>query len=135
MRHIFLICLLVPLFIGCSDNTSISGVYSGGSTTEIRGGDTTVTGAVSMNATIKQQGTNISVQFQSCRVEFESYATGLANAVKNSSCTLDPEIDGGTTFVINKGQATFGDATFGMMLHGVASDKATWDFTFAGVRK
>ncbi len=135
MRDIVSISLVGLLLFGCDDTNSISGKYSGGSTTEILGGNMPVTGAVSMNAMIAQENNKITVQFQSCSIVFESHETGLANIVKNSSCTIDPEVDSGITFIINEGQANFGDDTFGMILHGVSNDDATWNFTFAGVRK
>jgi hypothetical protein len=129
-----LICLLGLLNFGCSDN-SISGEYSGRSITKILGGNTSGRSVVVMSAMITQKNNNISVQLQSCNVSFEIYDTGLANFVKGSSCTIDPEVDGGTNFIIKKGQALFGDDAFGMELHGVSSDKSTWDFIFSGIRK
>ena len=135
MRYIVSICLLGLLSFGCSDIHSISGEYTGRSIIEIIGGNSAGRGGVVMSAMITQKNNNITVQFQSCSISFEIYDTGLAKFVKGSSCTIDPEVDGGTNFIITKGQALFGDDAFGMEVHGVSSDNATWDFIFSGVRK
>ncbi|MFK7956927.1 MAG: hypothetical protein AB8B96_12615 [Lysobacterales bacterium] len=136
MRLPILLSCFLLLLTGCGSSLDLDNRYSGLLSQKITGGASMVQGSVAATANVTVMENRFTVTIRSCALTFDVTAEGLANLDLSSRCTIDPEVDGGQTFQMTEGTASFGGGTLGVMAKGeLVGGPERLNLTFAGQKK